>query len=134
MNSTAQPVLTGSSFGSVLERFMPQISMMLALAFIMVVSTPAFAADDNCTKVTGFFSSLEGLLKLVSVSVVTIAVIFAGYQIAFAHKRISDVAPLLIGGLVIGAAGQIASMLLGSTTQAGECKDVALLLVNQFYA
>ena len=31
-----------------------------------------------------------------SVAVVTIAIIFAGYQIAFAHKRISDVAPILL--------------------------------------
>ena len=42
----------------------------------------------------------------------TIAVIFAGYQIAFNHKRISDVAPVLIGGFLIGAAAQIANMLL----------------------
>ncbi|MNJ79190.1 Type IV secretion system protein virB2 precursor [compost metagenome] len=45
---------------------------------------------------------------------VTIAVIFAGYQIAFAHKRIGDVAPVLIGGFLIGAAAQIAKMLLPS--------------------
>ncbi|RYG94098.1 MAG: type VI secretion protein, partial [Alphaproteobacteria bacterium] len=51
-----------------------------------------------------------------SIAVVTIAVVFAGYQIAFAHKRISDVAPVLIGGFLIGAAAQIARMLLGDAT------------------
>ena len=49
---------------------------------------------------------------MASIAVVTIAVIFAGYQIAFNHKRIGDVAPVLIGGFLIGAASQIARMLL----------------------
>ena len=55
------------------------------------------------------------IVNLASIAVVTIAVIFAGYQIAFAHKRISDVAPILIGGFLIGAAAQIAKMLVGDT-------------------
>lgn len=71
------------------------------------------------TKVCGFFENVNGLLNMASIAVVTIAIIFAGYQIAFAHKRIADVAPILIGGLLIGAAAQIARMLLGP--EAGEC-------------
>ncbi|TGR15954.1 type VI secretion protein, partial [Mesorhizobium sp. M8A.F.Ca.ET.202.01.1.1] len=59
-------------------------------------------------------------LNIASIAVVTIAVIFAGYQIAFAHKRIADVAPILIGGVLIGAAGQIARMLLGDGSD-GKC-------------
>lgn len=51
-------------------------------------------------------------MQVASVAVVTIAVIMAGYQIAFAHKRVADVAPILVGALVIGAAGQIASWLI----------------------
>jgi type IV secretion system protein VirB2 len=54
------------------------------------------------------------VLTAVSVVVVTIAIIFAGYQIAFAHKRITEVAPILIGGILIGAASQIASTLLSN--------------------
>ena len=65
------------------------------------------------TKVTSFLNNINGLLNLASIAVVTIAIIFAGYQIAFAHKRIADVAPILIGGLLIGAAAQIAKMLIG---------------------
>lgn len=64
---------------------------------------------------TKFFDNINGLLNVASISVVTIAVIFAGYQIAFAHKRISDVAPILIGGFLIGAAGQVAKMLIGGS-------------------
>lgn len=77
----------------------------------------AFGGAD--AKVCGFFDNVNGLLNMASIAVVTIAIIFAGYQIAFAHKRISDVAPILVGGLLIGAAAQIARMLLGP--EAGEC-------------
>lgn len=68
-----------------------------------------------------------------SVAVVTIAIIFAGYQIAFAHKRISDVAPILIGGVLIGAAGQIAKMLVGS---ADSCSAQTAMIhqVMQFFS
>lgn len=74
-------------------------------------AAPDFGGTDS--KVTGFLQNINGLLNLASIAVVTIAVIFAGYQIAFAHKRIADVAPILIGGFLIGAAAQIAKMLVG---------------------
>ena len=77
----------------------------------------AFGGAD--AKVCGFFDNVNGLLNMASIAIVTIAIIFAGYQIAFAHKRIADVAPILVGGLLIGAAAQIARMLLGP--EAGEC-------------
>ena len=74
-------------------------------------AAPDFGGTDS--KVTGFLQNINGLLNLASIAVVTIAVIFAGYQIAFAHKRIADVAPILIGGFLIGAAAQIATMRVG---------------------
>lgn len=91
---------------------------MSTFATSLVVPAAAMAQQFGGTdaKVTGFLNSINGLLSLASVLVVTIAVIFAGYQIAFAHKRIADVAPILIGGFLIGAAGQIAAMLIGSPT------------------
>lgn len=92
-------------------------ALSMAVLFVAVLAAPgaAMAVDfgGSDTKVEGFFKSIQGLLTIASISVVTIAVIFAGYQIAFAHKRIADVAPILIGGFLIGAATQIASMLLG---------------------
>lgn len=77
----------------------------------------SFGGADG--KVTTFLGNLTGLLDLASIAVVTIAIVFAGYQIAFAHKRISDVAPILIGGLLVGAAGQLAKMVIGDPA-AGE--------------
>ena len=84
--------------------------------------------------VAGVVSLRESVVKIIhpgtpSYSVVTIAVIFAGYQIAFAHKRISEVSPILIGGVLIGAAGQIARMLLGD--EYGTCEGKTGMLIQQ---
>lgn len=103
-----------------------------AAVFVALIAVPdaalasgggaGFAQADS--KVTTFLGSIRGLLDIASALVVTIAIIFAGYQIAFAHKRISDVAPILIGGFLIGAAAQIANMLIGD----GDGSNNALLL------
>lgn len=95
----------------------------------LLLATPFGGAD---VKVCGFFDSISGLLNMASIAVVTIAIIFAGYQIAFAHKRIADVAPILIGGLLIGAAGQIAKMLLGP--EATECTAMLVQVMPTMYA
>lgn len=100
------------------------VTMFLLMALILVAPTGAWAQTATTTTSADFTSASGGacqfiknihtILNLMSVAVVTIAIIFAGYQIAFAHKRISDVAPILIGGLLIGAAGQIAKMLVST--------------------
>ncbi len=108
-------------------------SMLMAVLFAgAVFAQEAFAAagggfGGTDQKVCGFFTNINGLLNIASIAVVTIAVIFAGYQIAFAHKRIGDVAPILIGGLLIGAAGQIAKMLLGDSSTSS-CSSTAMLV------
>lgn len=90
------------------------LAIGLLLAPTAVWAQLAESSDSVCT----FFKNINGILNIASVAVVTIAVIFAGYQIAFAHKRIADVAPILIGGLLIGAAAQIAKMLI---PEGGDC-------------
>lgn len=84
-------------------------------------------ADGGACK---FVGQINTVLNLVSVSVVTIAIIFAGYQIAFAHKRVSDVAPIFIGGLLIGAAGQIAKMLIQNKDACTAAADTLLQIMQ----
>jgi type IV secretion system protein VirB2 len=96
---------------------------------VLAQAAPDFGGADS--KLTGFLQNINGLLNLASIAVVTIAVIFAGYQIAFAHKRIADVAPILIGGFLIGAAAQIAKMLVGD---AGAGVAVVLQSLSGMYA
>lgn len=98
--------------------------MGMAIMFVSALLLPGLALAQEGTgeggdftatgeTVCGFFSNVNSLLNIASIAVVTIAVIFAGYQIAFNHKRVGEVATILIGGVLIGAAGQIARMLLG---------------------
>ena len=75
--------------------------------------------DDLAATTCGFVKTIVGVLNAVSVVVVTIAVIFSGYQIAFAHKRIGDIAPVFIGALLIGAATQIAKLFVGNSSTVG---------------
>ncbi|MFV0679065.1 TrbC/VirB2 family protein [Ottowia sp.] len=115
-----------------------QVLMFMAAAIAMIMVVPEAWADETgfveaCKKVDGFFKNFEVILKVVSVTVVTIAVVFAGYQVAFAHRRMSDVAPILIGGLLIGGAGTIAGWFV-SDWGSEECKEVTLRLVQQFFA
>lgn len=86
----------------------------MAALFVSLLALPEMAVAQTTAeaRVTGFLGKLNSILNVASVAIVTIAVIFAGYQIAFAHKRISDVAPVLIGGFLIGAAAQLAKMVI----------------------
>lgn len=101
-----------------------KILAIISIGFILMAFAPDLLADDftdACDKVGGFVDNLVKLLGFISIGVVTVAIIFAGYQISFAHKRFSDVAPILIGGLLIGGAGQIATWFLSGTTGVGGC-------------
>lgn len=120
------------SFNSTIEPSHVSVSRKIAFALIviaMMLPTVVFGAADasdpgqTSEKVCGFFQNINGLLNAASIVVVTIAVIFSGYQIAFAHKRIADVAPALIGGVLIGAAAQVASMVVGGSGGASKACD-----------
>jgi type IV secretion system protein VirB2 len=103
------------------------MSMFKAMLFVALLSTPQwlFAAaggtvdfGGTCDTVSSFFTGVEGMLKFISILVITVAIIFCGYQIAFAHKRLSDVAPVFLGALLIGGATTIATMLMSADTNA----------------
>lgn len=103
-----------------------QMMIAILLGLVLMVISPEASAQtfaDACNKVAGFFARFETILRVASISIVTIAVVFAGYQIAFAHKRLSDVAPVLIGGLLIGGAATIAGWFVGDLQEGREGGD-----------
>ncbi|MBB3227104.1 type IV secretion system protein VirB2 [Luteibacter sp. Sphag1AF] len=114
----ALPFLNDSNVSSQtsLSRKVAFFAMMVAIMLPgLVLADPEVGVGETSTKVCGFFQNINSLLNAASIVVVTIAVIFSGYQIAFAHKRIADVAPALIGGVLIGAAAQVATMVVGGS-------------------
>lgn len=100
--------------------------MAFALVALLAMPEIAFATTSPFQKKTcGFLQQITTLLNVASIAVVTIGIIFAGYQIAFAHKRISDVAPIMIGALLIGAAGQLANWIIGTRKGSQQCGDIS---------
>ncbi|NID13972.1 TrbC/VirB2 family protein [Luteibacter yeojuensis] len=97
------------------------IFLMIAAALLLPSIGLAQDVTETSKKVCGFFQNINSLLNAASIVVVTIAVIFSGYQIAFAHKRIADVAPALVGGVLIGAAAQVAKMVVGGSGDSTAC-------------
>lgn len=93
-----------------LVKWLPFITCLgvLLLVFFAPDAMAQASGDGAGKKIEGFLKNIKTALTPISVLVVTIAFIFAGYQVAFNHKRISDVAPVVIGAIVIGAATQLA--------------------------
>jgi len=100
-----------------------KMAIFLMIATFLLLPSIGLAQDvtETSKKVCGFFQNINSLLNAASIVVVTIAVIFSGYQIAFAHKRIADVAPALVGGVLIGAAAQVAKMVVGGSGDSTAC-------------
>lgn len=84
------------------------VAFALALA---AMSSPALAAGD-LGSVNGFLGNIETMLKGVAVAVVTIAFMVAGYKVVFGGSTVREVVPIVIGGLIIGAAGYFASLIV----------------------
>jgi type IV secretion system protein VirB2 len=109
-------------------------ALIVALVAVVALAFPelAFAQESAAAegRVTSFFDNINNLLNVASIAIVTIAVIFAGYQIAFNHKRIGDVAPVLIGGFLIGAAAQITRMIVPEDVTSGGTGMVVQMLIN----
>ena len=90
----------------------------IGYALLAYATTEVVMAGSGVTANTGgfdvvkiFLNNIAGILNAASIVGVTIAIVFAGYQIAFNNKRISEVAPVLLGGVLVGGAAQIAKML-----------------------
>jgi len=80
----------------------------------MLAVDPAFAqAGGGLTKVNTFMDNVLTVLRGVSITVVTIAIIWAGYKFLFKHADLGEVGKILGGGLLIGGAAELAGFLLG---------------------
>jgi type IV secretion system protein VirB2 len=84
--------------------------VLLALALQLVTAAPTFAAGFD--KVNDTVTNVNAILATISIAVVTIAIIWAGFKMIFQGARLSDVANVLIGATLIGGAGAMASYLV----------------------
>ena len=92
-----------------LNRFQKILPWALLTA---AAADPTFAAAGP-QSVTTFFNTIDTTLQTVSLVVVSISVMWAGFRVLFMGNAFQEVAKPLLGGIMIGSAGWIASLFVG---------------------
>ena len=72
----------------------------------------AQVAGGSFDKINTTVANVQAILVTISIAVVTIAIIWAGFKMIFQGARLADVANVLIGGTLIGGAAAFASYIV----------------------
>ena len=85
------------------------LALVLSLAGALL--SPV-AGAQGFDKINTTVTNVQAILVTISVAVVTIAIIWAGFKMIFQGARLADVANVLIGGTLIGGAAVFASFIV----------------------
>ena len=96
------------SSDSISPKLRSAVSRMLATA----AAAPQFVLAQGFDKINTTVTNVQAILVTVSIAVVTIAIIWAGFKMIFQGARLADVANVLIGGTLIGGAAAFASYIV----------------------
>jgi len=88
-----------------IRRATPTLFLLLG-----TLAQPALA--QGFEKINTTVMNINAILAVVSIAVVTVAIIWAGFKMIFQAARLSDVANILIGGTLIGGAGAFAAFIV----------------------
>ena len=89
-------------------------SYATAAALLALLSPPSFAAAGGTgTTINSLFEQILTILQGLSVVVVTVAIIWAGYKVLFKGAALMEVAGPVMGAILIGAAPWLAELLVG---------------------
>lgn len=83
-----------------------------ALLPVMLGTLAQAAHAQGFEKINTTVMNVNAILAVVSIAVVTIAIIWAGFKMIFQAARLADVANILIGGTLIGGAGAFAAYIV----------------------
>lgn len=86
------------------SRFFNLFGTLLALA-----ASPAFA---QISKVNTVMSNVQTVLVGVAVTIVTIAIMWAGFKMIFQHAKWTEISNIVIGAIFIGGAAGMAAWLI----------------------
>jgi len=90
-----------------------RIARPLRVLCLAAASTvPALASAQGFDRVNTTVTNVQTILVTISVAVVTIAIIWAGFKMIFQGARLADVANVLIGGTLVGGAAAFASYIV----------------------
>jgi type IV secretion system protein VirB2 len=82
----------------------------------LVIANPAFAGpaiSNWSANVKPAIESISQGLVDIGIPLITVALMFIGYQIAFSSKTLKALVPVVIGCLIVGSAPLLAQSLLG---------------------
>jgi type IV secretion system protein VirB2 len=87
---------------------------IVAITLLAALPNLAWAQEDGGSfdKINTTVSNVQAILVTISIAVVTIAIIWAGFKMIFQGARLADVANVLIGGTLIGGAAAFASYIV----------------------
>ena len=85
----------------------------LAPAILGTLLTNVAFAASGTQSVNNLFQQILDVLQNVSLVVVTIAIIWAGYKVLFVGNSMQEVSKPLLGAIMIGAAPWIAELFVG---------------------
>ena len=91
-----------------MKRTHPVASTSLAVA-LFLAAAPAFA---QISKVNSVMTNVQTTLVGVAVTIFTVAIMWAGFKMAFQHAKWTEISNIVIGGILVGGAAGIASWLL----------------------
>ena len=86
--------------------------LLLALAMLFLVDA-AYAQAGPPTQISTTLTNISTWLTSIGIVIITIAVMWAGYKMAFAGARFMDISNIFIGAAIAGAAGVIAGWFFG---------------------
>lgn len=84
-------------------------------AAVLATSSAPRVMAQGFDQVNTTVLNVQEILIVISVSVVTIAIIWAGFKMIFGGARLSEVANVLIGGTLVGGAAAFASFIVTPT-------------------
>jgi type IV secretion system protein VirB2 len=87
-------------------------SNRLAASAVTLSLLPHLVAAQGFDKINTTVTNVQTILVTISIAVVTIAIIWAGFKMIFQGARLADVANVLIGGTLIGGAAAFASYIV----------------------
>lgn len=87
--------------------------LLVAAGLIAAGPMPAYAqAAGGLAQVNTVMQNVSAVLTGVGATMFTIAIIWAGFKMAFQHAKWSEISNIVIGGILVGGAAAIAGWLL----------------------
>ncbi|WP_104722722.1 TrbC/VirB2 family protein [Helicobacter mesocricetorum] len=86
--------------------------MKMKLLSLILINPMLLLAAGGIDKVNTFMQNLGTALYAIGAIVLTIAFMWAGFKVMFQGQTLREVAPVFIGGVLVGSASAIAGYII----------------------